>query len=317
MNAFDELTNKIKATEQIIDACKANHQALGLPKFISELEIGSLQQRLDELKRQAIEESEIQAEELEVKMQTKSLPSGHIPIRTLTTVLGGLQALTDCVANTLFNQPSNRGPIPQEIVERNSWILKAVKAGSFIAVIDLKHENQLTIDESPQHQIISELYSLFNASDEEESLLEAISALGTRTLKYYTDWTKSIRDLDVPVEINWLTTRANYNQETRISFDPSKAGKIFTILNERLTSREEETVLEGRLTGINVRTNSFELCTSDGIKIVGRIVKDRVTKSAGYLDKICRAELIKVTTQSSAGKEKVSWILNDVAEREN
>ncbi|WP_018751253.1 hypothetical protein [Paenibacillus sanguinis] len=52
MNAFDELTNQIKATEEIIEACKASHQALGLPEFISELEIRSLQQRLDELKRQ-------------------------------------------------------------------------------------------------------------------------------------------------------------------------------------------------------------------------------------------------------------------------
>ncbi|MGZ7443480.1 hypothetical protein [Paenibacillus sp. TH7-28] len=311
MNAFDELTNQIKITEEIIKVCKANHEALGLPNYISELEIGSLHQRLDELKRQAIEESKFQSEELEVKLETKSLPSGQIPVRTLTTVLGGLQALTDCVANTLFNQPSNRGPIPQEIIERNSWILKEVKAGSFIAVIDLKHEEQLTIDEAPQRQIISELYSLFNASDEEESLLEAVSSLGTRTLKYYTDWTKSIRDLDVPVEINWVTIQAN-NQETKASFDPDKAGKIFTILNERLSSREEEVVLEGRLTGINVRTNSFELCTPDGNKIVGRIVKDKVSKSAGYLDKRCRAGLLKIITQSSAGKEKVSWILNDV-----
>ncbi|WP_278739823.1 hypothetical protein [Paenibacillus macerans] len=169
----------------------------------------------------------------------------------------------------------------------------------------------MTIDEAPQRQIISELYSLFNASDEEESLLEAVSSLGTRTLKYYTDWTKSIRDLDVPVEINWVTTQANH-QETKVSFDSDKAGKIFTILNERLSSREEEVVLEGRLTGINVRTNSFELCTPDGNKIVGRIVKDKVLKSAGYLDKRCLAELLKIVTQSSAGKEKVSWILNDV-----
>lgn len=39
MNAFDELTNQIKATEEIIEACKASHQALGLPEFISELEM--------------------------------------------------------------------------------------------------------------------------------------------------------------------------------------------------------------------------------------------------------------------------------------
>ncbi|WP_339321782.1 hypothetical protein [Paenibacillus sp. FSL W8-0194] len=315
MNAFDELTNRIKETEEIIEVCKANHKAIGLPDYISNLEIASLQQRLTDLKSQINEEVRSHSEELEVRLETRDLPSGQIPVRTLTTVLGGLQALTDSVANTLFNQPSNRGPIPQDIIERNSWVLKTVKAGSFIAVIDLKHENQMSMDEVPQHQIISELYSLFNASDDEEPLLDAISSLGTRTLKYYTDWTKSIRDLNVPVEINWTTTQAQ-NEEVKVSFDPDKADKIFTILNERLTSREEEIILQGRLTGINVRTNSFELCTVDGNKIVGRIVKDKVSKSAGYLDKSCRAELLKIITRSSAGQEKVSWTLNDVEDVE-
>lgn len=311
MNAFDELTNRIKETEEIIEICRSNHKAIGLPDFISDLEISSLEQRLTDLKSQINEEVRTHSEELEVRLETRDLPSGQIPVRTLTTVLGGLQALTDSVANTLFNQSSNRGPIPQDIIERNSWVLKAVKAGSFIAVIDLKHENQMSIDEVPQHQIISELYSLFNASDDEEPLLDAISSLGTRTLKYYTDWTKSIRDLNVPVEINWTSNQAQHD-EAKVSFDPVKADKIFTILNERLTSREEEIILNGRLTGINVRTNSFELCTVDGNKIVGRIVKDKVSKSAGYLDKRCRAELLKIITQSSTGQEKVSWTLNDI-----
>ncbi|MGI2295672.1 hypothetical protein [Paenibacillus sp. GXUN7292] len=315
MNAFDELTNRIKETEEIIEVCKANHKAIGLPDYISNLEIASLQQRLTDLKNKFNEEVRSHSEELEVRLETRDLPSGQIPVRTLTTILGGLQALTDSVANTLFNQPSNRGPIPQDIIERNSWVLKTVKAGSFIAVIDLKHENQMSMDEVPQHQIISELYSLFNASDDEEPLLDAISSLGTRTLKYYTDWTKSIRDLNVPVEINWTTTQVQ-NDETKISFDPDKADKIFTILNERLTSREEEIILQGRLTGINVRTKSFELCAVDGNKIVGRIVKDKVSKSAGYLDKRCRAELLKIITRSSAGQEKVSWTLNDVEDEE-
>lgn len=315
MSAFDELTNRIKETKEIIELCRTNYSTLGLPDFISDLEISSLKQRLVDLEQQVYNEVETQSEELEIRLETNDLPSGQIPVRTLTTVLGGLQALTDSVANTLLNQASNRGPIPQEILERNSWILKTVKAGSFIAIIDLKHENQLSIDEVPQRQIISELYNLFNASDDEEPLLEVLSSLGTRTLKHYTDWTKSIRELNTPFEINWVSSLQK-DVETKISFDPEKANKIFTILNERLTSREEEVVIEGRLTGINVRTNSFELCEADGNKIVGRIVKDKVSEAAAYLDKRCRAGLIKVITQSSAGKEKVSWTLSNVEDAE-
>lgn len=313
MNAFNELTDRIKKTEDIIEICRTNHKAIGLPDYISNLEFNSLKQRLEDLQRQVNEEVNTQYEELEVKLVTKDLPSGQVLVRTLTTVLGGLQSLTDSVANTLFNQASNRGPIPQEIIERNSWVLKTVNAGSFIAVVDLKHEDQLVIDDLPQRQIVSELYNLFNASYEEERLLEVISTLGTRTLKYYTDWTKGIRDSNIPVEINWVTSKTK-DKYCKVSFDPEKAGKIFTILNDRLKTREEELAIVGRLTGINVRTYSFELVTTDGQKIAGRITKDKVSKSAGYLDRECRVELLKLITQSSAGNEKASWILTNVSD---
>lgn len=98
----------------------------------------------------------------------------------------------------------------------------------------------------------------------------------------------------------------------KVSFDPAKADRIFTILNERLFFREEEIFFEGRLTGVNVRTSSFELCFSEGIKITGRIIKDLVPKAVSTLDKRCKADLVKVITESSAGKEKVTWVLNDV-----
>lgn len=190
MNTFEDLTNRINATREMIDICRTNHQSLGLPEYISDLEISSLQQRLMDLERQVKHETDVQSEEIEVRLETGNLPAGQIHLRTLTTVLGGLQSLTDSVANTLLNQPSNRGPIPQEIMEQNSWILKTVKAGS------------------------------------------------------------------------------------------------------------------------------FELCEADGNKIVGRIIKEKVSKVVGYVDKKCSANLLKVITQSSAGNEKVSWTLNDIQDME-
>jgi hypothetical protein len=58
MNAFDELTNRINQTKEIIELCRSNHRAIGLPDYISELEINSLQQRLADLERQHKEEAQ-------------------------------------------------------------------------------------------------------------------------------------------------------------------------------------------------------------------------------------------------------------------
>ncbi|CCQ97450.1 hypothetical protein CULT_630035 [[Clostridium] ultunense Esp] len=248
MSTFNDLEKRIQETEEIMRLCKINHRTVDLPEYLSKLEITSLQLWLDQLKReQQAEENKSPLEELEIKIDDKKNPSGQISVRTLTTILADLQALTDSIANTLYNQPSNRGPIPQEIIDSNSWILKTVKAGSFIAVLHLKHEHQLLDDEIPQRQMMIELFNLFHASDEEESLSEMISKLGMRTLKHYTEWTKNIRNLDVPVELNWKTKNG---EVSTVSFDAERAGRIFTILNEKLTLREEETFLEGRLTGI-------------------------------------------------------------------
>lgn len=311
MNSLEQLANQINETKEIMQVCKENHEAIGLPDFVSELEISSLQQRLVDLERkqQDDEVERSQSKQLEVIMYPKELPPGHIQVRTLTTILGGLQSLTDSVANTLYNQPSDRGPIPQEILDSNSWILKTVRAGSFVAVLDLKHENQLSLDEVPQTQIIKELFSLFNVATEEEPLLEIISALGSRTLKYYMDWTKNLRDLNVPIELEWISPLEGLN---KVQFDTEKLHKIFYILNKKLTCKEEEVQFEGRLTGINVRIGSFELCSEDGEKVTGRILKEIISDAIKNVDRKCMAQLLKTTTTSSAGKVRINWILNNI-----
>ncbi|MGN7169285.1 hypothetical protein ACTHSJ_25810 [Paenibacillus cellulositrophicus] len=310
MNAFDELIHK---TNEIIEMSKENYEAAGIPDYLIEMEQSSLRLRMEDLKKQKEQEDLFRHEELEVAMYPQDLPSGQVSIRTLTTVLGGLQTITDSVANTLLNQASSRGPIPQNILERNSWVLRATKAGSFIAVLDLDHDQHLVFeDEDPQQKIITkELFNLFNASDEEESLLEAISSLGERTLRHYAEWTKSLKELGTPISINWRSER---EKVSTVAFDSSKAENIYTILHEKLTSREEEIVLTGRLTGLNVRTGSFEFVTLESQKISGRILKEAVPNAIKHLDKRCYVDLLKITTTSSAGKEKITWKMNNSTE---
>ncbi len=248
-------------------------------------------------------------EELEITLQPKELPSGQIPVRTLTLVLGGLQDITDSVANTFFNQASNRGPIPQEIKDSNSWVLKNVKAGSFITELELNHDAQLPFDEIPQKQIISELFNLFNASNEEDSLLDAVSSLGTRSLNKYKEWIKNIQDLDTPIMLNWVTA-ADGPISSR--FDKEKASRVYTILDEKLKRDEVEVSLDGRLTMVHVRTSAFEICMEDGQKIIGKISKEAFDDSIKLLNQRCYALLTKITTVSSVGKEKISWVLNSL-----
>ncbi|MEQ6378405.1 hypothetical protein RZN25_16455, partial [Bacillaceae bacterium S4-13-56] len=88
---------------------------------------------------------------------------------------------------------------------------------------------------------------------------------------------------------------------------------IYKILSEFSETSEEEVALNGRLVGANVRTKTFEINTSDGEKITGRISKNALPEVASFvLDKQCKAILLKVTTKSSS-KEKVSWTLKSIS----
>lgn len=190
-------------------------------------------------------------------------------------------------------------------------IFKEARTGSFKAVLELKHSLQSSMEEPVQHQTLTELFGLLFSSDREESLSDSISFLGPRTLRNYAEWTKIVRDSDTEVEVEWLSSLTGIS---KVKINPKKAENIYKILSDFSEPSEEELVVEGRLTGANVRTKTFEIHTNFGEIITGRISKDALLKVASFvLDKPCSAMLLKFTTTSKS-REKIAWTLKSIAE---
>ena len=311
MSPQDWMKEKIQETESIINAAIKQLSALNIPDYVQSLQISSLERRLEDLKREQKEmEKVLNKEEMILTMHPPDLPSGQIPVRTFTFVLGGLQNLSDSIANTLFNQPSEKGKIPQDILEQNEFILRETKAGSFKAVLEVKHPEQYTLDEPIQSQIIGELFKLLESSDVPDQLAELISQLGPRTLRNYIEWTKSIKELNTSIELEWTSS---YRPPSRISLNVEKAERIFKTLSDFSDTTETEVKITGKLTGANVRIKNFEIVTDEGEKITGRISKDALEKIENSgLNKKCEADLLKVTVIGPANREKVSWTLRDI-----
>ena len=312
MSPQERANDKIKETETIIRDTNDILDKLQLPAFAKNIQLNSLNRRLDILNAESDDiERTSESEELILTLHPKDLPSGQIPVRSLTTILGGFQNLSDSIANTLYNQPSEKGKIPQEILDSNEMIFKEARAGSFKAVLELKHTSNSLIDDPVQSQTLNELFQLLFSSEGEESLSESISFLGPRALRNYSEWTKVLRDLDTEIEVEWLSSYKGYS---KVSINPQKAENIHRILSDFSETFEEEITLHGRLMGANIRTKTFEINTNDGEKITGRISKDALPAVASFvLDKQCNAKLLKVTTKSSS-KEKVSWTLKSINE---
>ncbi|MFS0662393.1 hypothetical protein AB1L07_26515 [Niallia alba] len=314
MSPQERIKEKLNETSKVIEDVKIVMDDLFLPDYLQDLQLSSLQQRIEDLEKEEEEiNRNIKKEEIILTMHPNGLPSGEVSVRELTLVLGGFQNLADSIANTLYNQPSVKGKIPQEILENNTFILKATRAGSFKAVLELKHSNQETFDEPVQTQTIEEVFSLLDSSNSLEKLIENISFLGPRTLKNYSEWTKSLKELNTSIDLDWHSSHKSYSK-TSISVE--KAERIYNFLSAFSETIEEELTLRGVLTGANVRTKTFELFNEDGEKVTGRIVKDAIGSVACFdLDRKCEIDVLKVTTiNSSTNKAKVSWTLKDIRE---
>lgn len=311
-NTLDRLARNIKETENIIQNVKEKFAQAGLPEFVAKMELNSLEKRLNKLRNQyELAKTYQNKEEIQLTFHPPNLPSGQIPVRTLTLILGGLQQIVDSVANSLYNQPSAHGPIPSDILEKNALILKETRAGSFEVLLEVEHSQQISMGDSMQTQTLNELFKLFNSSDIPESLVDVISDLGPRTLKHYRDWTKNLKELETEIEIEWKSIRGR----TQILFNHDKAERIFNILGDISDTIEAEEVHYGRLTGVNVRTRTFELCLPSSERLTGRILKDTVPLATNLLDEECIATLIKHhTCYRAIGKEKITWTLKEVQE---
>lgn len=158
------------------------------------------------------------------------------------------------------------------------------------------------------------MFYLLEVSDESDHLAEEISQLGARTLKNYTEWVKSIKELNIPVDLKW---QSSYRPLSKISFDAEKANRIHSVLSNFSDTTESEVDIKGKLMGANVRTKSFEILTEQGEKITGRIGNAALNDVSDMgLNVDCEAELLKVTVIGPANMEKVSWTLKSISKEQ-
>lgn len=314
---YNNVEAKIIDTKKIIEESSRLFDDLNLPSYVRDLQLSSFNQRKTDLEQMKKEMQEISnREEIELTMYPDKMLPGQIPVRTLNVILGGLQNLSDSIANTINNQPSARGLIPQDILESNTLIFKEAKAGSFKVTLEVRHSDNNLFDEPIQTQTFSNLFSLFSASDSPDLLVDSISDLGPRTFKYYTDWTKALKENGTPLELEWRSSIKGYS---KVEFNPDKAERIYLVLNNITEQTEEEISLIGKLTGANVRTKNFELFLEDNTKITGRLSSESIKMVAAIvLDTKCKATMIKyMTTYTSTGREKINWTLKHIESIEN
>lgn len=310
------LKNRILETKNQINLIEKSYKNLGLPQYLIDLEVSSLKVKLNELENKLLKlEKEEHKKGIVVTLHPPGFESGHIPVRTLSAILGNVQSLTDSIANAEYNHShSNCGPLPNDIIERNSLIIRDVKAGSFKVYLDFPNvqEDQITfVNNIPEEScVLDKMALLLKCSENDEHLLEIVSDLGDRVLSKYIYFLKALKDFNTPIDLDFKTKDSFID---KISLKMDKIDMLYNNLNDKLELTENAIEIIGTLTGANVRTGSFEMYTEDDDKISGTLSKYIDTELK--LGKLYKANILEKTTfNKTTNKSKVTRQLCSLSE---
>ena len=304
-NIFNSIERKISETKNEINRLKDVYCAdsIEYTLLIPEME-KRLKDLINEEEKLKIFEK---TESLKLVIKGENIDTGQISIRVLTGVLQGLQSLTDSIANALYNIPSSVGKIPNNILVETNLKLTGIFSGSF--GIEIKSDISTNNDyESPiMTSTLNKFFDLLNSSLDPDKVMEEMSLLGSRTLNNYKEWLNTILDNNIDISIVRTNT---YAEDNKYDIFKSSIPQIIKSMDYLKEENSEEIIYTGRLTGLNIRTFTFEFAVNDNL-IKGKGSLDTIDKIKNNLGSIIQLHLLKTTTKNlSNGNERISWFLS-------
>lgn len=252
-------------------------------------------------------------ERINFRIRGKEIGEGVISSRILSTILSGFQAITDSIANAIGNSPTYKGPIPKKILNACEFNVVGCFTGSFGLNLEAQYEPMFS-GNSLITQTMYKFIDLLYSANDPEKLQEELGILGQRTLGNYKRWLKNLCYYEIDVDLNWINSYAEKYYWDSSSFPIDKVIETLDTVKEETT---EEVILTGKLTGINIRRETFEIVSDDGVLIEGKSKFEVLINNAELLDKKISAKMLKTTTRNiNTYQAKVSWFLEDIKAKE-
>lgn len=272
----------------------------------SELNI-RLSELLEESK--ALEEASSK-ETVALRIYGEKVQPGKISSRVLLAALSGFQSMVDSVANAILHSPTSRGKIPESVKDITSFEVVGTFAGSF--GITLERQNiqcGLSANLPELTRVLDEVFTVLEVADDSELLMNAIAPLGKRTVGHYRQWLDELQESGVNLELDWTDSAAN---KRKMHIVKEKAPFIISTLDEIDKINQDEVVLQGVLNGVNLRNHTFEM-NVDGVGLIkGTSTIDALISISGKLGSTVNAHLIRSTSITKTGFQKVNWYLSSV-----
>jgi hypothetical protein len=245
-------------------------------------------------------------------------PTQHeIASRKLGGILTSTQELLDALGQSSNGQPSVRGPISAEILEKTRVNVAHVFQGSFGVQFRASQFSDL-LDQSLISSAISEFSNVITAADSEDLLSNKLHALKGRVASKYRRLLKELSDINSGLELNWGAVQ--HGLGGIFSLTKEQVRRAYAIVDKIDIEMADEIVVRGKLVGFNSRALRYEINSAEDEKSYsGKVADDAVIDVTNpAIGEYYSVKLrMLVETQSTSGDELIRWILVHLSHRDS
>lgn len=233
----------------------------------------------------------------------------EIPARKLGGILTVTQELVDALGQASFGEPTIRGPISGEILQRTRLQVSHTFSGSF-GVQFLAADYSDLLNHSLVAKALSELANIFLAKDSEDLLSRKLHSLRGRVTSKYRRLLKELSDLNSGISFEWGSLVPSMGGTFEMT--PGEVKSAYAIVDRMEVAMAEEITISGKLIGFNSRTCRYEIMSSDdGRSYAGKVADDVSLEIQNpAIGEFYEVDLrMLVETQSTSGDELIRWVL--------
>lgn len=277
--------------------------------FSLSLTLQSIQNQIDELQHQLYQENLKREKEIvQLRLKGRIAKFGTFPL----SLVGGL---TNSFSNAVFNtskyfQFGNKGgtKIDRMITETIDLRLEGLGRGSTIFYLSARTSPDLFGNSVIQNSL-DNVFELLN-SQSEEQIIENINIVGSKSIKYFSDFFEELNNDDLELDLTWHTPNENLR-----TWEGTKDRilSLYNTLNSIKLSEPEEVDFEGEIITLSLK-GRFEIFTVDKERFYGTFPNEliEVIKQL-HVGDFCKGVLLKTTIFNPAtGKEKYEYTLRDI-----
>ncbi|AKB24059.1 hypothetical protein MSMTP_0590 [Methanosarcina sp. MTP4] len=216
-----------------------------------------------------------------------------------------LQEVVTSISQSMIDKPTAKGAIPKEICAWSQLDLIATAPGSFRMILA---SHQPHLENSIQKKAFCCLNELTDCEDDKEAIKAISKEIGIRSMKKYQNLVEIIYKNNATIKMYDKIVPEGFHTKEITS---PLAKRIYDAISDVAEMPDETVTYYGKLTGVNVRSFSFEFVIEDTNEIItGSFGSSLAEEVKRHLDSIATIEFnVSTVFEDIIEEEKKKWTI--------